>query len=390
MSTPRKLLTLCGILLFASCTNPARNSARILVKNNLDIDRKELLSVKLADITDSPSESPWIARSGEEMSKVQVVDLNGDGVDDEIVFLVSIRANEEKQFVLSAAESKEESEQETRTYSRFVPERIDDYAWENDLVAFRTYGPEAQRLVEQGEKGGTLSSGLDCWLKRASYPVIDKWYKKYTDGGSYHKDDGDGYDPYHVGASRGCGGIGVWINDSLYVSRNFISYRKIADGPLRNIFELTYAPWMAENVSVRETKRITIDVGSQLYQVEGILTAAGPVPNYTIGITLHEKKGNVYADSATGVFSYWEPIDDSELGTAIVIDPRSLLGVRDYRTHKKDLSHLYVITKPNKQVVYHAGYAWKKAGAILTADDWNSYLKQFSQRLASPLQYSVE
>src|SRR5690606_678994 len=119
-----------------------------------------------------------------------------------------------------------------------------------------------------GEKGGTLSSGMDCWLKRVDYPIIDKWYQKYTEGGSYHKDDGEGYDPYHVGGSRGCGGIGVWMEDSLYVSKNFIEYKEIASGPVRTIFELKYTPWSAGDATIQEIKRITIDLGNQLYKIE--------------------------------------------------------------------------------------------------------------------------
>src|SRR5205085_8225450 len=122
-------------------------------------------------------------------------------------------ANSEKKIRAESAESMPVTHANFSTYSRFVPERIDDYAWENDRVAFRTYGPVTQRIVEEGKPGGTLSSGLDCWLKRVPYPVIDKWYKKSIEGGSYHKDEGEGYDPYHVGLSRGCGGIGVWKND---------------------------------------------------------------------------------------------------------------------------------------------------------------------------------
>ena len=68
-------------------------------------------------------------------------------------------------------------------YSRIVPERIDDYAWENDKVAFRTYGPAAQKLVEQGKKGGIISSGIDCWLKKVNYPVINKWYNDSEEKG---------------------------------------------------------------------------------------------------------------------------------------------------------------------------------------------------------------
>ena len=52
--------------------------------------------------------------------------------------------------------------------SRFVPERKDDFAFENDKVAFRIYGPALKDSKE--------NSGIDCWLKRVDYPTIDKWY----------------------------------------------------------------------------------------------------------------------------------------------------------------------------------------------------------------------
>jgi hypothetical protein len=177
----------------------------------------------------------------------------------------------------------------------------------------------------------------------------------------------------------------VWKNDSLYVSKNFISYRKITEGPVRNIFELTYAPWVADGVTINETKRITIDLGNQLYKVEDIFKSSGPVPNYTIGITLHDQKGKVSADPANGVFSYWESIDDSELGTGVVIGPKAIISHQDFRTQKKDLSHIYIMTKPEDHVVYYTGFAWKQAGAIQTSADWNTYLRKFSKRLNSPL-----
>ncbi len=85
------------------------------------------------------------------------------------------------------------------TYCRFVPERVDDFAWENDKIAFRAYGPALHDKAED--------SGFDCWLKRVDYPIINKWYKENAAGKSYHKDYGEGYDPYKAGSSRGCGGV---------------------------------------------------------------------------------------------------------------------------------------------------------------------------------------
>lgn len=372
-------------LAFLSACKPALEIKKVLVKNNLDFDREEVVTVKLSILGDLPEGSTWIVKSGGDISPSQLIDVDGNSIKDELLFLANINANEEKIFVIEYTKEEVKSEATNRTHSRFVPERIDDYAWENDRVAFRTYGPEAQRLVEVNEKGGTLSSGMDCWLKRVDYPIINKWYKKYVDGASYHKDDGEGYDPYHVGGSRGCGGVGVWKNDSLYVSKNFVTYKKIMDGPVRNIFELTYAPWQADGTTVEEKKRITIDLGNQLYKVEEHIQASDPLPNITIGITLHEGKGVAQADSANGTFSYWEPIDDSELGTGVVIDPAWLLSYQEYRTAKKDQSHLYIMAKPEQKIIYHTGFAWKKAGAIQTLNEWNSYLDIYAQRLRNPV-----
>mgnify|MGYP001545592391 CR=1 FL=1 len=50
------------------------------------------------------------------------------------------------------------SDSKEMAYGRFVPERQDDFAWENDKVAFRVYGPSS------GGKGQV--SGVDAWLKK--------------------------------------------------------------------------------------------------------------------------------------------------------------------------------------------------------------------------------
>jgi hypothetical protein len=365
----------------------------IVIRNPIALERKaETVSIPAGKLKPSLSRTKKIYirdLSSGNILPVQWIDLDGDSVNDELIFQVDIGPLKEKEFLLGAS-PKKDNQPKQKTYSRFVPERIDDYAWENDVVAFRTYGPKAQQIVEDGKPGGTLSSGIDCWLKRVDYPVIDKWYKKNSEGGSYHKDTGEGLDNYHVGASRGCGGIGVWADDSLYVSRNFVSYKIIANGPIRTIFELTYAPWIAKGVMIHERKRISIDLGSQLSRYEVTLQSNVPLPNVTTGITLHDKKGETNLDSTQGWFSYWEPLEDSELGTGIVVDPAFVQSCQDYRTNKKDLSQLYVILKPKAtNLVYYTGFGWKKAGRFNSSAEWNAYLDHFSKRVRAPLEVSV-
>lgn len=224
------------------------------------------------------------------------------------------------------------------------------------------------------------------------YPIINKWYKgNQEEGGYYHIDHGEGYDPYHVGKSRGIGGIGVLENDSLYVSKNFTAYKTIAEGPIRTVFELTYAPWEANGRTITETKRISLDLGSNLSRFEEHLQSDGPVPNYTVGITLHDKKGEVSANPEQGWFRYWEPMDSAMLGTGIVLAPADVQAYKDHRVDAPDQSHLYVLTNPKDgQLTYYAGFGWSKSGQFGTKEEWDAYLADFARRLASPLEVTYE
>ncbi|RAW00883.1 DUF4861 family protein [Pseudochryseolinea flava] len=377
------IITIVAIILLSACSK----GKKIIVTNELDFARREVVSIPLKDVSKKISDFFHIEDENGEVVPMQLVEANGADADDVLLLDVAFTGKSSRSFVVVESEGKQSVED--GTFGRLVPERIDDFAWENDLVAFRTYGPEAQRLVDANEKGGTLSSGIDCWLKRVNYPIIDKWYAKYVAGGTYHKDDGEGYDPYHVGASRGCGGLGFLAGDSLFVSKNFTSHRVITNGPLRTVFELTYAPWSANGVGVEERKIITIDRGQQFCKVEAHLQTDSSL-NFTVGITLHDKKGEAKLDSTTGCFRYWETIDDSSLGTAVVIDPASILRSQDFRTEKKDLSHIYVTAKHNGVLTYYPGFAWQKAGKITSKESWDKHLAEFSKRLQAPVKVSVQ
>ena len=62
---------------------------------------------------------------------------------------------------------------------RYYPERLDDMAWENDLVGFRAYGPALQA---RGERG----FGYDLFTKRGTAaPVLEDMYAKELDADSW-------------------------------------------------------------------------------------------------------------------------------------------------------------------------------------------------------------
>lgn len=314
----------------------------------------------------------------------QWVDEDGDGIVDELLFQPKINALETKKFQVVLNTETKSKTIEISCYSRFVPERTDDYAWENNKVAFRTYGPVAQKMVEDKIKGGTLTSGIDAWLKRVEYPILNKWYEKYTTGtGTYHKDTGEGLDNFHVGASRGIGGVAVKIDTTYFYSKNFISWKTITTGPIRTSFILTYADWDAAGNKITEVKHISLDYGSFLSRFEIAVTGAKEL---STGITLHNNDGKTEGNLKEGWIDYWQPLDDSELGTGIVFPKNTMISYEKYVVANKDLCNLYAKLKVKEnKVVYYSGFGWKKQGEFTTKEAWETYLGQFANKINNPL-----
>lgn len=256
-----------------------------------------------------------------------------------------------------------------RTYCRFVPERKDDFAWENDKVAFRAYGPAL--------RSGAEDSGIDCWLKRVDYPIIDKWYGQLKEK-SYHTDWGEGNDPYHVGSSRGCGGLGLWMDEQLVISDTFLTWKILQCKPEESVFVLTYEYKVGADI-YKEEKQISIRLGDRLFKSVSTFWKNGepavglPI---AIGLTTHDGQAAVSQDLAKGWMACWEKIEGYDLGTGVVMDPERIVDYRLVDTLAKDDGHALFITQTDAkgQVEYYAGYGWEKAGEIKTSAEWADYL----------------
>jgi hypothetical protein len=384
-------LSMCAIGCIGANFLSAQTS--IQVNNSLDFSRNEIVSVPVSNLKSflgrNKESDLRIKDNNGKFVPIQWIDYENDGKNDELLFQVIIDGNKTNTYTIVSDGKTPVPQTKTSTYSRLVPERVDDYAWENDKIAFRVYGPKGQKEAEQGIKGSTLSSGVDIWLKRTDQPIINKWYKGYlTNPMYYHKDTRDeGYDPYYVGDSRGTGGIGIWVNDKLQVSKNFIASRTIAEGPLRTVFELTYLPW--SDYKVKETKIISLDLGSNFSKFESDFEPEKPVPNYTVGISLHKNEGLTKLNDRGGYYLHWEKIDDAYVGEGIVINPNIVQKSISYRTETPDQSNLLVVTMPRKKLTYYAGFAWQKSGQIQTIDDWEKMLEKQAKIVAAPLTVKV-
>lgn len=155
--------------------------------------------------------------------------------------------------------------------------RVDDITWENDIAAYRVYGPALQR---SGEK----AFGIDVWLKSTKeldvdhrYAVtwqsnIDKAFFRsignqegvdFVDRAtSFHLDHGQGLDCYNVGPSMGCGTPAVMIGDSLVMPYCYKDYEILDNGPLEFTLSLTYPTVDIAGQNVTEHRLISLAKGS--------------------------------------------------------------------------------------------------------------------------------
>ena len=370
-----KKITLFFVIALAlsGCTDD-RMKVRIL--NNLPSDRTaEIVEVPFSAIRDEfPQASPGnlvvMNLDGEEVTS-QVIYEGGDQPLS-LIFQASVTAGSEAVYYISEGLP---AAYEPKAYGRFVPERMDDYAWENDRVAFRIYGTA---LIE---KDGP-SNGIDAWIKRTDKMVIDRWYADYLSGkNTYHDDNGEGCDCYKVGRTLGAGAMAPWINDSLWLGINFESYETLDNGPLRTSFRLKYPPFLAGDIMLTETRTLSLDAGSQLTRItEEFQGTDKPFP-VAAGIVKREEGSPVMLPAESEGIAY--RLDGGEggityVGALLTTPPVSVTENRD---------HLLIATEYTSGVplIYYAGAGWSKWG-FDNDQSWADYLNEFALRIRNPLQ----
>jgi pectinesterase len=215
--------------------------------------------------------------------------------------------------------------------------------------------------------------------------VVDRWYRD----GHYHKDTGEGMDMYDVGASRGCGGTGVWSDNKLYPAVNYTAYRVLANGPIRAVFELSFPLWDADGFQLSVVKRYTVDAGKSLDRIDSTFSfathaASGETKLFiAAGLARHKTNGAVTKNESERWLSYWEDYGkNGQLGTAVVLDPE-----QDIQFAEDRLNHLAVTRLgASKRLTYYAGAGWTNSPYFKSQQDWHAYLSAFTAALKAPLQ----
>ncbi|RPH29575.1 DUF4861 domain-containing protein, partial [bacterium] len=330
-------ILLAGLVLCLTAPLFAGEGARVVAVNPSEFPRKsETVEVRLADLL--ARDSTLLATGS-----VEVVDgasseeLIVQVTDEDLLFQTDFAPGETKTFLVRARRKPVDAIV-SKVDGYFARPR-EDYAWENDRIAFRMYGPALAAEVK---------NGIDVWTKRVRGLIVRKWYEedaKEGKGNYYHTDRGEGADFFAVGKTLGAGGSGIWYKDSLCQPGVFSSYKTLCNGPIRTSFELTYTTWNVGGERFTERKRISLDAGWSLNKVEVLFAGIQRGDSFLVACGLVKRKNATVRLSESGsLVALWGPTNDDpvnvSLGTGIILLPSTVVRKHEDTSHVILLGHL--------------------------------------------------
>lgn len=267
---------------------------------------------------------------------------------------------------------------DTVAYSRHVPERRDDYAYENDLIAGRIYGPRLKK---------PRTMGMDVWTKSVSHPIINERFKR----GNYHSDMGDGMDCYKVGNTLGAGSLApVSASGNLVLGDNWAGCEHLTDGPVRTKARFIHGPFLVDSTEVSVVRELTLDAGSHFLLMTTEFIADTDSIDVALAAMMHDPRR---IDTEDNWIAFVEPASDSkhpeqdgDIFIALVMD--SGLGNAPMSTID---GHAVLCTSisTGKPARCWAGSAWSHAD-IKSQEQWRALVREFALRAASPLTVTIK
>ena len=422
----RSFLLTAVLLLLGTCAASAADQLKVTVKNPISIDRNgEMVEVALE-----------VVKSRMGTTNVIVTDADGREIPSQqtqeglLIWQVGVGGNASSVYYIKKGSPS--TTYDNKVFGRKFPERADDMAWENDLVAFRCYGPQLQ-------KNGEKAYGYDIWNKRTDKLVVEERYASELSAEtaaqiaalraegkndeaddlynsvSYHVDHGTGMDCYKVGPTLGAGATALLTYDTKEIIYPYCyeSCEVLDNGPLRFTVKLVYEKKeynYGEGIApenVQETRIITLDAGSQMNRVRVSYDGLSRTVPAAVGIVVHPENPNAFVLSNEKGYMGYEDLGDpnqykekyratqnADFGkiyvgavfkketTGMVYQP--LEGVSGTSGHILGLTEV----GPWRQLTYYFGSGWSRnpATSFSSLTDWEAYLSNFAQQVKNPLE----
>lgn len=347
----------------AALTSCCHNGKTITVTNKTDIDRSmETVEVSLDRLGDMPkSEFVVLDDTGTQIPS-QIID------DSLLLFQVNVKANSSREYECRPGKR---MLTDTLAYSRYVPERLDDYAYENNLVAGRIYGKSLS---------DPRTFGPDIWVKSTDKLVIDKWFAQ----ADYHHDHGEGLDCYKVGNTLGGGACAPVVGDKIIAGNNWATHRTICNGAIRTAAEFCTEPFTVNDMTVNAKRTLTLDANTRMTKWTVTFYAETDSLDVVLGAVLHDvvsrEDGDNYISFTEKASDSQTPDIDGNISIGLVLGQ----GISSISDTLDGHAVLRFKVRCGEPVTYWTASGWSKGG-VESADSWNHYMREQAMIVNSPL-----
>lgn len=374
----KKLFLLLAAAALAACQTD--KAVEVEVKNPTDVARNaetvELCWTKLSQSIAGLTPETVVVTNAEGDEIPSQVIFRGEAEPQSLIFQASVEGGETALFRVGAGTR---SEYEAQAFGRQVPERYDDYAWENNLCAYRLYGPALETSPEK-----LITPGIDVWVKCTEKLVIDEWYAK----GDYHHNYGDGMDCYKVGRTLG-GGASVPMVESKFwpMEHNYATCQTLDNGPIRTSVKLVYVPWDVNGTAVSLVKTITLDANQRFNRMENLYEGAFEELPIAAGFVRHDVKGTESGENwlamVEAVSDSKQPEVDGDIYQAVVL-PGAVFNA-DLLGHSLAVKPV----KSGEKMTYYSASGWSQGG-VENMEDWIETIKEQVAMIESPLEVTIK
>lgn len=348
----------------------------VIVSNNTDLARQnetvELSFSELCSGDDNLTAENVIVLNhlGKQVPVQVYTEKDGEQI---LLFQADVKEHSSVKYTVKAGEREEFP---MKAYSRYVPERLDDYAYENNLVAGRIYGPALQ---------DPRTFGSDVWLKCTERLVIDDWFKKMD----YHHNYGEGMDCYKVANTLGGGAVTPYVGEKLIIGDNWATQEHLTDGPIRTKAYFTYDAFDVAGQKVSATREISLDANSRFVQSTTWFSAQTQNLPLALGAIQHDVLDRV---DGTNWIAFTEvasdtkqPEIDGNISIGLVLSPElSAEGTATLDGH----AVIKTTAKCGTPVTVWTASGWSQGG-VESPQAWTALVQDFAYAKAHPLKVEV-
>ena len=307
---------------------------------------------------------------GEQIPCQSIIEKNGE---ESILFQVTIDADGCEEYSVKHGKIEEYP---FKAYSRHVPERMDDYAFENNVIAGRIYGPALK---------DPRTLGQDIWLKCTERLIIDDWFQK----GDYHHNYGEGMDCYKVGNSLGGGACAPVVDSHIVVGDNWTTQERLMNGPIRTAAIFTHPEFEAGNAIIKTARTFELDANTRMVHRTSTFQSTADSVEAVLGAVLHDvvslSHGSNFIAFTEKASDSRHPEQDGNISIGLVLDPGYDAKFKILDNH----ACLAFSVKSGDTIHYWTASGWSQGG-VESHESWASYMESQATILSNPLRIKVK